>query len=240
MSDAPRYQQIVAELRGDIEAGRLAVGEELPSEAELRQRFEVSRHTVREALRALRDEGLVASRQGAASRVVKPERPLYTYAVGDVAELLQYATDARYAIDKSSVVVADAALALRLSSPAGSRWLRLEGFRHTRDDPVPLCWTEVFIPVEFSGVGVQVGRQSGTIFSLIEAMYGVRVERVEQSLAAGAMPASAASAMGAAAGELAIVIQRVYRLEDGSIALVAVNYHVPERLRINWTLRRGT
>ena len=194
---------------------------------------------MREALRALRDQGLVASRQGAASRVVKPERPLYTYSVGDVAELLQYATEARYAIDKTSIVVADEALAERLSGTVGSRWLRLEGFRYTDGDAVPLCWTEVYIPSDYSGVAVEVGRHRGTIFSLIEAMYGLRVAQIEQSLYAAPMPAEAAPAMQGAAGDLAIVIRRIYRLAEGGIVLVAVNHHAPERLRINWTLRRG-
>jgi hypothetical protein len=35
------------------------------------------------------------------------------------------------------------------------------------------------------------------------------------------------------------VIRRIYRLSDGSIPLVAINYHSPTRLRLNWTLRRS-
>ena len=128
----PRYQQIVAALRKEIEDNRLKAGDMLPSEAELRERFSVSRHTIREALRALRDEGFVELRQGAATRVTKPENAIYTYSVSDVAELLQYATDVRYEIDKTSVVVADAELASRLACTVGSRWLRVEGFRYVK------------------------------------------------------------------------------------------------------------
>ena len=63
--------------------------------------------------------GFVESRQGAATRVTKRDSPLYTYSVSDVAELLQYATEANYEIDKTSVVVADAELALS-SVPCGA------------------------------------------------------------------------------------------------------------------------
>src|ERR1700722_1348818 len=142
-STRPRYQQIVAALRKEIEDHTLKAGDMLPSEAELRERFSVSRHTIREALRALRDEGFVESRQGAATRVTKPENAIYTYSVSDVAELLQYATDVRYEIDKTSVVVADAELASRLACSVGSRWLRVEGFRYVKGDSTPLCWTAV-------------------------------------------------------------------------------------------------
>ena len=63
--EAPLYRRVVDALREDIVSGRSAVGDRLPTEDALCRRFGVSRHTVREALRAPREEGLVASRQGA-------------------------------------------------------------------------------------------------------------------------------------------------------------------------------
>lgn len=59
-----RYREIATSLREGIESGRYATGELLPSEAELGATFEASRVTVRKALEVLRDQGLVASRQG--------------------------------------------------------------------------------------------------------------------------------------------------------------------------------
>ena len=57
-----RYQEIADELRGLAADG--AAGSLLPSESELSARFGVSRVTVRRALEVLRDEGLIAARQG--------------------------------------------------------------------------------------------------------------------------------------------------------------------------------
>ena len=234
----PRYQQIVEILKREIEAGDLKEGDELPSEADLCQQFQVSRHTIREALRSLREQGLVESRRGAATRVTRPKKALYTYSVSEVAELLQYATDARYSIEKTSIVTANTTLAAKLSCPVGSKWLRIEGFRYTADDSAPLCWTEVYIQSEYGGVAVMIGRQSGTIYSFIEQMYGVRVERVDQTLYADSMPAQAMQQVAPDGPDFAIVIRRLYRLADDSIPLVALNYHAPKRLRLNWTLRR--
>jgi len=235
----PRYQQIVEELRKEIGNDTLKAGDVLPSESELCDRFAVSRHTIREALRALRDEGFVESRQGAPTRITKPNGPLYTYSVSDVAELLQYATEAKYEIDKTGVVIADVDLAARLSSPVGTRWLRIEGFRYANQDPVPLCWTEMYIFSEYSGAAVKVGRQTGTVYSFIESLYGVRIDHVDQSLEATPIPVQACKAMNFDGLNLAILIRRVYRLSDGSIPMVALNYHSPARLRLNWTLKRA-
>ena len=52
-------------LAADIGAGRYAPGDRLPTEAQLAQRFGVNRHTVRRALAALADAGLVHARRGA-------------------------------------------------------------------------------------------------------------------------------------------------------------------------------
>jgi len=238
VSDQPRYMQIVEVLKREIESEQREVGSLLPSESELREQFSVSRHTIREALRTLRDEGLIESRQGAGSRIKRSSKPVYTHSIGTVAELLQYATEARYAIDKSAVVIADEDLKKKIGCAVGSRWLRVEGFRYLKDETLPLCWTEIFILSEYSGVGVLIGRQTGTIYSFIENMYGVRVEQVDQSLFVVTMPPPAADGLGVERDSQSIVLRRIYRLVDGTVPLVAVNYHVPDRLTLNWTLHR--
>lgn len=58
---APMYQQIADVLREQISDGRLPPGEKLPTEAELRAAYDVSRETVRKALSLLVNEGLVVS-----------------------------------------------------------------------------------------------------------------------------------------------------------------------------------
>lgn len=60
------YEQVADQLRERIVAGELAVGERLPREAELASMFEVSRPTVREALRVLAAHNLIRTTKGAA------------------------------------------------------------------------------------------------------------------------------------------------------------------------------
>jgi DNA-binding GntR family transcriptional regulator len=69
-----RYQQLADALATEIRVGRIGVGDLLPTEAELTRQFDVSRHTVREALRVLRSQGLITSRQGLGSRVRSASR----------------------------------------------------------------------------------------------------------------------------------------------------------------------
>ncbi|MDP9096340.1 MAG: phosphonate metabolism transcriptional regulator PhnF [Pseudomonadota bacterium] len=60
----PRWQQIAATLARGFEADRLAPGTRLPTEAQLAQRFDVNRHTIRRAIEALVRTGQVRVEQG--------------------------------------------------------------------------------------------------------------------------------------------------------------------------------
>src|SRR5690348_13647420 len=60
----PPYQQVANALRAAILTRKLAPGEKLPSGNELAQRYGVARMTIQQAMRILRDEGLIVSRQG--------------------------------------------------------------------------------------------------------------------------------------------------------------------------------
>ncbi|MBI2871944.1 MAG: FadR family transcriptional regulator [Chloroflexi bacterium] len=63
------FEGVVEQVKELIRDGRLRPGQKLPSERELAQRFQVSRASLREAIRALELEGLVVTRPGAGSFV---------------------------------------------------------------------------------------------------------------------------------------------------------------------------
>lgn len=66
-----RYEQIARELREDIRNGRFRVGEPIPSERALADRFDVAPGTMRQALNQLVDEGTLSSKRGARKVVLR-------------------------------------------------------------------------------------------------------------------------------------------------------------------------
>ena len=73
----PPYLQVASQLRAAILTGELAPGERLPSGAEMAATYGVSRQTIQQALRPLREEGLIVGRQGAGTYVrSRTERPI--------------------------------------------------------------------------------------------------------------------------------------------------------------------
>lgn len=73
--------EIVAVLGQDIGEGRLQAGDKLPTEAELMERFDVSRTVVREAISRLQASGLVETRHGIGTFVMQPPEPDLTFRI---------------------------------------------------------------------------------------------------------------------------------------------------------------
>jgi GntR family transcriptional regulator, N-acetylglucosamine utilization regulator len=64
LSTAPRYKQLADVIRNAIEQGLLRDNKALPSERELADKYQVSRDTVRKAVRFLEERGIVYSDHG--------------------------------------------------------------------------------------------------------------------------------------------------------------------------------
>jgi GntR family transcriptional regulator len=74
----PMYRQIADDLRRQIEEGELAPGAQLRTELELREKYEASRNTVRDAIKWLITRGLVETRPGQGTFVVEKIDPFVT------------------------------------------------------------------------------------------------------------------------------------------------------------------
>src|SRR3977135_760288 len=161
-SDEPLYLQVVRALKDEIVSGVHPVGSQLPTEEELCERFSVSRYTVREGLRRLREDNRVSSRQGAGTIVVPP-RPAdsFVHEVMSINDLVAFATGVRFEIETIEMVVADDKLASRLGITTGDEWLSVRGFRHTEGSQLPVCWTEVYINRDFAAIGRLLQRHTG-------------------------------------------------------------------------------
>jgi GntR family transcriptional regulator len=80
----PMYRQIAEDLREQIESGRLEPGQQLLTELELREHYGASRNTVRDAIKWLTSLGLVETRPGQGTFVVRKIHPYATTLTTDL------------------------------------------------------------------------------------------------------------------------------------------------------------
>jgi GntR family transcriptional regulator len=232
------YEMLVKALRTEILNGTYPVNTPLPSEQALVDRFGVSRHTVRDALRHLRDLGLVESRQGKGTLVLKPGGPqVYVHQVSSISDLHDYNVESRYD-DSAQPVPMTEKFAQRLGVGTDGTWLRIDGTRFDQQSGRPICAVEIFIPGRFSGISRLLGRRSGPIYSLIEVVYGESINEVEQELRAIPISAKMAQRLEIEPGETVVEIKRIYRLLDKQIAEITFNYYRAVNFSFSMTLRR--
>ena len=63
------YETVVAKIRILIEGEKLGPGDMLPPERQLAEQFKVSRHSLREAIRVMQEQGVLAARQGSGNYI---------------------------------------------------------------------------------------------------------------------------------------------------------------------------
>jgi GntR family transcriptional regulator len=234
-----RYLQVARTLRKEIVDGVYPVGSQLPTEHELCERFAVSRYTIREALRRLREDNLIASRPRAGTLVVpRLATNSYTQDVMSINDLLAFATGAQFAIESNAMVTIDDDHAARTGLTVGSQWLAVHGYRRAEAGAAPVCRTEYYINRAFAAVGRLLQRHTGPIFPLIEDLFGVSIVEVHQEISAVAVSAELAEALRVEAGSAALQMQRTYTTSDGEVAQVTVNTHPSSRYRHSMTMRR--
>jgi DNA-binding GntR family transcriptional regulator len=231
------HARILAALSKDIQAGRYAVGTRLPTQSDLCRQFNASRNSVREALRKLREAGLVSSRQGSGTLVERPARKGYVHSVDSVDELLQWSRQTEYRIERIALVRADPKLARRLNCSTGRVWLHLQGFRHARDARSALCWTETFVHHAYAGLRGRIMKQPGAIYRMIEQEFGETLQEVQQTARAVPIPPRQARVLGVAANSPGLEMERIYRTASGRVAEIAFSLHPGDRFSASITLR---
>ena len=135
-SPMPLWAQLEQELRRRLHAGDFESS--FPTDLELTDEYDVSRNTVREAVRRLQWDGLVERRRGRGTTVVGPvfEQPL-----GSLYSL--FASIEEQGVEQRSEVVRlelvrDADPAASLSLPADTELVLLERVRYADGDPLAL------------------------------------------------------------------------------------------------------
>lgn len=177
------WSAIAATLTGEIGAGHYRPGDKLPTEAALAARFGVNRHTVRHALAALADRGLVHSRRGAG--VFVAQRPT-DYPLGRRVRFHENVLAAgqtpsrRISRDETRPCDAEEARALRLRH--GDPVHVVEGVSLADDQPIA-AFRSVFPAARFPDLPVAL-RETQSITRALAALGLTDYTRAETRLTA--------------------------------------------------------
>jgi DNA-binding FadR family transcriptional regulator len=121
-------EQIVARLSADIRGGRLPPGARLPTEQALTEALGVSRPVVREAVAALRADGLVVTRRGSGAYVADPAAGPFRIAAPKAAALADVLAvmELRLAVEVEAAALAAERASRRQVASIRSAWKAID------------------------------------------------------------------------------------------------------------------
>jgi GntR family transcriptional regulator len=228
---SPRYQVLADDLIEQITSGVLPVGGRVPTEFDLCAEHDMSRGTVRQALRCLEDLGMIA--RSPTGTIVIAARPVDAYhpSAGTPDEIMDLARRTKLLHPTATDVVVDDVLARRLEVEVGSHWYVLTGPLVLRGDPtVTLCWSEHY---HSTVEGMQRFRRGDYTAKRLER------STFEQVIAAEPMPDAPAAALATTPGSAALTVRRVHFDSTGKIVTISIHTHRGDRYRIAATFRPG-
>jgi GntR family transcriptional regulator len=234
-----RTKGIASELAAEIVGGTYEIGERFPTELELRSRFSVGRHTIREALKLLTEQGLLGRRRKTGTFVlaISPVEP-YVHSLRDLKGLLDFAENTRLDIQHVGGVTADSKLFEGFDELPAQRWLRLAGLRRVRSDDSPLCWSEILIPESLGPPRSQLMSSSRAVYEETLAHNGFRLEYVEQDVTATMLPQQMMRLLKVEGDSAALLVRRRYVAHTGETFEISQNLYPAGRYRIRSIIRQ--
>src|SRR4051812_33254904 len=189
------WRQVADGIERGIAAGRFAAGERLPGETEIAETYRVNRHTVRRALAALAERGLVRAERGSGTYV---EAPKLAYPLRSRTRFSEAASaggrEAQAQLIGAWDDVATRELARQLGLKVGMPLVRIEALRLA--DKTPICVGTNWMSAErFPDFGKVYERARSMTKAL--AHYGIKdYRRASTRVTAGIIDATDATRLG--------------------------------------------
>ena len=165
----PLYLALAQTLRQEIDAKQYKIGAHLPPEDQLVVKYGVSRHTVRQALRELKDEGLITSKAGIGTIVSsRSDAAQFFSGIKTISDLLQFVDATQMHVISQEEIIANAELSSQLHCHIGQAWSSIKILRKIPKTKLPLCFLQVFIWPEHADIFANRKVLNRPIYSLLE------------------------------------------------------------------------
>jgi GntR family transcriptional regulator len=206
---SPLYRQIKTLMLQSLAGGQWRPGEAIPSESELAQRFSVSQGTVRKAVDELAAENLLVRKQGKGTFVASHNDPRAFFRFLRLTALEGEMGQSRSVPLECWRAKAGPEAARVLGLNLADSIIVVRRVLEFSDKPVVL--DEIYLPGNtFAGISLdELKTWQGSLYSLFESQFGVRMVRAEERLRAVAADRVSAEILGVAEGAPLLSVERV-------------------------------
>ena len=234
-------RRLVADaLEREVAAGHWPVQSTLPSENQLVARFGVSRQTVRSAVATLQHKGLVASRQGLGTVVLRSfPSPEFSQSLESIPALAYYARHTKVTVVSVQDVDVTPELQATVGAAVGTRWTHAVTLRAATDQTLPVGLSSVWVPAAHREVIQQLSKTGTPVFLGMQKAAKQMVCEVKQVIGATLPTKADARLLQCEAREAMLRIQRWYYTADGTLLTMTDTLHPPSRFQYVMSMRHG-
>jgi DNA-binding GntR family transcriptional regulator len=240
MTQEPYYRQMYHALAADIKQGAYAIGSALPTERELCEMFNVSRHTAREALRQLEQRGMISRRQGSGSTVLaRTPSVRYEQSIQSIDDLMQQGSASRLQVLGGEEMAGDAnQFASQVVLVSKLPCIRVRSIRYLRNDVRPLALVDVYVAVRNKAQARRLLNNDTAAQEIVATVDPTHLDRIEQAIAAVNLEEGPAKLLHARTGDAAFQTIRNYFDRQGRLVVVAHSLYQGQLFTYTSTLRR--
>jgi DNA-binding GntR family transcriptional regulator len=240
MDGLPYYRRMAGILMEEIGRGAWSVGSVLPTERELCERFEVSRHTTRDALKLLELKGLIQRRQGSGSTVMAlSPRVRYEQSIQSIDDLMHQGSASRLQVLACEAMASDAnQFASQIRHLAKKPCIRVRSIRYLRNDVRPLALVDVYAAVRSKVQERRLADPETAAREVVATVEPSRLERIEQAFNAVNIDEAPARLLHVRAGDAAFQTVRKYFDVKGRLVVVAHSLYQGQLFTYSSTLWR--
>jgi len=177
----PIYYQLMQHMKRQIKSGAWKDGDMIPSERELCELFDISRMTVRQAVDALKNEGILYSRRGVGTFIGKPKLDQGLSKLSSFTEdMLQrgMAPGSRTLLLKTEPAPGDVAEALGISRD--DKVIVLKRLRMANSEPMAV--EEAYIVYDLAPMLPSCYKSGDSLYATFEEKCGVSVVKARQTI----------------------------------------------------------
>ena len=235
-SDIPLYAQLVGIIKRNISTGALAVGDLLPSEAELCRWMNISRNTVRQAIGKLEDEGLVVRKRGRGTFVADPATNRRGVRYSFTTEVSSLGKVPSSTLIDFDVIVPSQAVCEKMELREGTPVYCFTRVRNV--DGEPLILETSYYPQYIYPNLTRELVQTHSFYSLLYHV-GITPAAAEDTYEAVVLDEVRANLLGVPQGSCAFYHQRRTRTEDGRIYEYTCSYIRGDRVTLDVHMQKN-
>lgn len=234
-----KYMRIYEWLDDAIKDGRFKVGDRLPNEVELAERFKVHRMTIRQAINKLVGEHVVVRKRGLGTFLLSDKRPIMVKSLDNLTTYREEIEDAglraEYKVLSFEECEADEESAEVMQLEPGARIIRFSRVMFASE--VPLVVEHTTLPYDLFS-GLSAGDLEGPLYLLMREKFNIKTLYQQHEIGCSLPDAAERRLLQLVDGQPCLSLLLVSRAANGRVVELSRSLHRGDKYRFKCTIQQ--